>query len=114
MPIQRAGPARSEFSVCPHCWHVNRYAARICGGCRADMGTLLQESGGLRQTAPVQSPVPVRARLTSGQRIVVIGFMALYALSILIPALRSRERAANPAPPAAPAATAAGAGTGTP
>ena len=66
------------------------------------MTTLLQETGGLRQTAPVQSPVPVRARLSPVQRFVVLSFMALYALSLLIPALRSRGPATPPASSASP------------
>jgi hypothetical protein len=65
------------IAVCPHCWGVNVMAERLCGRCGADMHTLLQESGGLRATAPVQSPVPVRVRdrLTPLQRALVLGFL---------------------------------------
>ncbi len=54
----------------------------------ADMSTLLQESGGMRATAPVQSPVPVRAgsRLSRGQRLVVLGFVVLLALAQILAA----------------------------
>ena len=50
------------------------------------MDTVLQESGGLARTAPVQSPVPVRgqARLTSFQRAVVGLFVAVLALGYLV------------------------------
>lgn len=46
------------------------------------MHTYLQESGGLRRTAPVQSPVPVGAsdRLSGLQRFVVGFFVATLAL----------------------------------
>ena len=56
-----------DFVVCPHCWAVNP-PSRYCARCLADMTLLLQESGGRRWTAAVQSPVPVRAgaRLTAG------------------------------------------------
>jgi len=102
------GTRDTDLKVCPHCWHVNRYAARLCAGCKADMSTLLQETGGLRQTAPVQSPIPVRARLSATQRLVVLGFMALYALSLLIPALRSR----GPLTPPPASTSPVGAGVG--
>ena len=49
------------------------------------MGTVLQESGGLRRTAPVQSPVPqpgVGGR-SLGQRVVLALFVVLLALSWL-------------------------------
>ena len=78
-------PAGS-LAVCPHCWNVNRYALRLCGRCGADMHLLLQESGGLRRTAAVQSPVPVRvgSRLSLKQRVLVLGFViALVAAQIL-------------------------------
>jgi hypothetical protein len=55
-----SAPERDVLSVCPHCWEVNIRAHRLCGRCGADMHTVLQESGGLRWTAAVQSPVPVR------------------------------------------------------
>src|SRR5687768_6431112 len=50
--------SQGSLLVCPHCWNVNMYALRLCGRCGADMSTALQESGGLRWTAAVQSPVP--------------------------------------------------------
>lgn len=49
---------------------------------------LLQESGGLRRTAPVQSPVPVRGRLTVVQRVLVFGFVVLLALVHVVLALQ--------------------------
>ena len=72
--------------VCPHCWQVNRYSERLCGRCGGDMTLLLQESGGLRATAPVQSPVPVgvRARLGPVQRAVVLGCALLVVLAMLV------------------------------
>lgn len=77
----KSAPAPGPFSICPHCWYVNRYASRLCGRCGADMATALQESGGARRTAPVQSPVPVHGmRLSRFQRVVVLGFLALLAL----------------------------------
>jgi hypothetical protein len=50
------------------------------------MRTILQESGGLRRTAPVQSPVPVgvSARLGIVQRVVLGGFVVLLALSYMV------------------------------
>jgi hypothetical protein len=47
------------------------------------METILQESGGLRRTAPVQSPVPVARRLSTLQRAVVCLFLATMALAYL-------------------------------
>ncbi len=78
-----SAPGGGDLSICPHCWYVNAYDTRLCLRCMADMTTLLQESGGLRMTAPVQSPVPVRAgsRLTPVQRGVVLGFVVLLVLS---------------------------------
>jgi hypothetical protein len=73
-------------SVCPHCWMVNPGAFRLCSRCGAAMDTVLQESGGLARTAPVQSPVPVRGRdrLTAFQRAVVGLFVAVLALGYLV------------------------------
>jgi predicted amidophosphoribosyltransferase len=79
-------PDSRPISICPHCWEVNRRAPRLCGRCGADMTLLLQESGGLRATAAVQSPVPVRvgARLSPIQRILVLVFVAiLFAAQIM-------------------------------
>ncbi len=87
MPEMRlpSAPGDGELSICPHCWYVNAYATRLCLRCFADMTTVLQESGGLRLTAPVQSPVPVRAgsRLSPVQRVVVLGFVVLLVLGQL-------------------------------
>jgi hypothetical protein len=53
------------------------------------MTLALQESGGLRRTAAVQSPVPVRrsARLSPVQRAIVLAFVLLLALAHLVAAL---------------------------
>lgn len=71
----------SDFTVCPHCWQLNP-PTRICSRCLADVTTVLQESGGHRWTAPVQSPVPVRMRrrLPRWQRMVLAGALLLYGL----------------------------------
>ena len=81
-----SAPGGGDLSICPHCWYVNAYSSRICLRCLADMTTLLQESGGLHMSAPVQSPVPVKAagRLTRLQRLVVLGFVVLLALAQLV------------------------------
>jgi hypothetical protein len=72
-----------DFSVCPHCWHVNGPTLRHCARCLADMTTLLQESGGRRWTAAVQSPMPVRVghRLTRTQRVVIAGFVVMLVIA---------------------------------
>lgn len=90
------------MKICPHCWNVNAYAHRLCGRCGADMTLILQESGGLRATAAVQSPVPVRAagRLSRWQRWVVLGFVALIFLGSMLGAL------SHWGPPRRPAVTA--------
>lgn len=81
-----SAPAEGDApTICPHCWMVNPGPFRLCGRCGADMGTVLQESGGLRRTAPVQSPVPqpgVGGR-SLGQRVVLALFVVLLALSWL-------------------------------
>lgn len=78
-------------AVCPHCWELNLPACLLCGRCGADMRTLLQETGGLRLTAPVQSPVPVRVghRLSVTQRIALLGFLAVLLLGQFFGALLS-------------------------
>lgn len=93
------------LAICPHCWEVNRGALHLCGGCGADMTLLLQESGGLRMTAPVQSPVPVagRVRLSPLQRVVVAAFAAMIALSYLAVALGGFGPRPSPAPVSVPA-----------
>jgi hypothetical protein len=85
-----AGP----LAVCPHCWEVNVRAFRLCGRCGADMHLALQESGGLRLTAPVQSPVPVRvgARLSPLQRALVLCFVALLVIAQIVGALYASTR----------------------
>ena len=104
---------RHGLAVCPHCWGVNPHADRLCGRCGADMTTLLQESGGLRATAPVQSPVPVRVRdrLSPLQRALVLAFVfTLVAAQVLTAVFADRRvrtaEASGPASgplPAAPA-----------
>jgi hypothetical protein len=87
-------PARGILTVCPHCWEVNRHAVRLCGRCGADMTLVLQESGGLRRTSPVQSPVPVsaRSRLSLLQRVLLLGFVVLLAVAQLLSALHHVAR----------------------
>lgn len=84
-PTSLFAPAGAMPAVCPHCWMVNPGPFRLCGRCGADMDTLLQESGGLRRTAPIQSPVPVRAagRLSPIQRVLIGAFLVVLALSHL-------------------------------
>ncbi|MBI4544385.1 MAG: zinc ribbon domain-containing protein [Gemmatimonadetes bacterium] len=95
-----SAPGGGELSVCPHCWYVNPRAARLCARCGADMALLLQESGGLRHTAPVQSPVPVRAgaRLSAVQRALVLGFVALLAFASLVAAFQPQLLRPHAAP----------------
>jgi hypothetical protein len=91
---QRARHAPRIFKVCPHCWEVNPHAVRLCGRCGADMTLVLQESGGLRHTAAVQSPVPVsvRSRLSVLQRVLLLGFVILLAIAHVIGALHLVSR----------------------
>jgi hypothetical protein len=69
-------------AICPHCWEFNWPGHSLCGRCGADMRTVLQESGGLRMTAPVQSPIPVRAgaNLSPARRLALLGFLMLLLL----------------------------------
>ncbi len=106
----RFAPDGPRMAVCPHCWEINGHAQRLCGRCGADMHLVLQESGGLRLTAPIQSPVPVRARerLSPVQRLLVLGFvLILFAAQVLIAIYASSWRAVAPVPqptdPTAPA-----------
>lgn len=106
-------PGRADpLAVCPHCWEVNVRAFRLCGRCGADMHLVLQESGGLRLTSPVQSPVPVRvgARLSPLQRALVLCFVALLVVAQIVGALYASTRRAVSAPvgfpPPAPASAA--------
>lgn len=72
-------------SVCPHCWMVNPGPFRLCGRCGAQMDTLLQETAGLRRTAPIQSPVPVAGtRIGPLGRVVLGAFVALLALGYVV------------------------------
>ena len=93
-------------AVCPHCWELNLPAFLLCSRCGADMRTLLQETGGLRQTAPVQSPVPVRVghRLSLPQRAALLGFLVALLLGHLFGALLSVQPfpEASPRVPATP------------
>lgn len=87
----RSPAARVAPAVCPHCWMVNPGPFALCARCGADMDTLLQESAGLRRTAPVQSPVPVATshRLAPLTRLVLglcVAVMALGYLVQLLPA----------------------------
>jgi hypothetical protein len=78
-----------DFGVCPHCWHLNGPLSRVCLRCRGDMTLMLQESGGERWTAAVQSPVPVRgsSRLTFLQRAILLGLVVIFGIAQLLVAL---------------------------
>lgn len=73
---------KPNFVVCPHCWGVSTFAESLCARCGADPRTWLQESGGLRNTAAVQSPVPVARgrKLTRTQRAGAAACLLLLAL----------------------------------
>lgn len=103
-PGEGAGSRRrtlpSALSVCPHCWAVNARTERLCARCGADMRLLLQESGGLRRTAAIQSPVPVRPRLSILQRAMVLTFLLLLALAQVLGAIHGLgRRPGAPLPP---------------
>jgi hypothetical protein len=104
------GPAGIP-AICPHCWEFNRPGYRLCGRCGADMRTVLQESGGLRRTAPIQSPVPVRngAVLSPARRLALLGFLMLLLLGQILGALLYARPLPQPVR-LAPAAPAGGAG----
>lgn len=72
--------------VCPHCWNVNAHALTLCSRCGADMNSALQESGGLRWAAPVQSPVPqpTSRRLPIWLRAFLLLLVALLAVARLV------------------------------
>jgi predicted amidophosphoribosyltransferase len=89
-------PGVEHPSICPHCWNVNPGPFRLCARCGASMESFLQESGGLRRTAPVQSPVPVARRLSPIQRAVIGAFLALLVLSSLAPLFLSRGAPPRP------------------
>ncbi len=85
-----SAPAGGDPAICPHCWMVNPGPFRLCARCGAAMDTFLQESGGLRRVAAIQSPMPVQVsgRLSPFQRTVVALFLAVMALgylSLLVP-----------------------------
>ena len=84
--LRPASAPAGEVAVCPHCWGLNVGGERLCGRCGADMTLLLQESGGLRRTPAVQSPVPVRVahRLGVVTRAVLLLMTAVLALAWLI------------------------------
>jgi hypothetical protein len=69
------------------------------------MHMVLQESGGARRTAPVQSPVPVRvsARLSTAQRTLLLAFLLLLVLSQIALALQASFRRPAPSPQSQPA-----------
>lgn len=93
-----SAPAGGAVAVCPHCWQLNVGAERLCGRCGADMTLLLQESGGLRRTPAVQSPVPVRVsgRLGPVTRALLLVLMVVLALAWLIaPLLGAAYRRTN-------------------
>ncbi len=98
------GPDSRGLAVCPHCWGVNPHADRLCTRCGADMHTILQESGGLRATAPVQSPVPVRGRdrLSALQRALVRAVGLTLIAAQVLAAVFANRRAAAPVIPAVP------------
>lgn len=77
-------PLGEHPSVCPHCWMVNPGPFRLCARCGASMDTFLQETAGLRRTAPVQSPVPLNGRLSPLQRFVVGLFLLAMASAYLV------------------------------
>jgi hypothetical protein len=86
-------PGGEHPSICPHCWNVNPGPFRLCARCGASMETFLQETAGLRRTAPVQSPVPVNGKLSLLQRLVVGLFLLALASAYLVqllPAPHSR------------------------
>jgi hypothetical protein len=72
--------------VCPHCWNVNTHVLRLCGRCGADMNSALQESGGMRWSAAVQSPVPqpTGRRLPLWLRAILLLLVVLLAIARLV------------------------------
>lgn len=94
----QSAPGGEHPAICPHCWNVNPGPFRLCARCGASMETILQETGGLRRTAPVQSPVPVNGRLSPFQRMVVALFLITLTLAYLVQLLppRYHPHAARP------------------
>lgn len=103
VPPGKGSMPNGSPTVCPHCWMVNPGAFRLCGRCGADMHTILQESGGLRRVAPIQSPVPVGAsrRLRTSQRVILGAFVALLAAWYLAPLIFGVRAPARSTPPSA-------------
>jgi hypothetical protein len=79
---------------------VNPAPFRLCARCGASMESFLQESAGLRRTAPVQSPVPLTGRLSGAQRLVVGLFLVAMALAYLVQLLPPAPAAAAQRAPA--------------
>lgn len=82
--VAQARHGSGHPSVCPHCWNVNPGPFRLCARCGASMESFLQESGGLRRTAPVQSPVPVSGRLPLARRLLIGCLVVLLVLAYLL------------------------------
>ena len=85
------------------------WSFRLCGRCGADMALALQESGGLRRTAPIQSPVPVRGRLSPLQRLLILFFVFILFVAQILSALYTTAWRAMPGAGEAPAVPAGGA-----
>lgn len=82
---------------------VNPGAFQLCARCGARMDTHLQESSGLRRTAPVQSPVPVARRLGPLQRVLLGAFVLIQAMTYFVHLLPSERGEGRTTPaPAAP------------
>jgi hypothetical protein len=97
---------RTEGSlrVCPHCWNVNTHVLRLCGRCGADMSSALQESGGMRWSAPVQSPVPqpTGRRLPLWLRAILLLLVVLLVIARLVAPLVTSIAMRHPAHQPAP------------
>ncbi len=93
-----SAPGSGAVAVCPHCWQVNVGGERLCGRCGADMTLLLQESGGLRRTPAVQSPVPVRVSGRLGpvtRALLLVLTLALALAWLVVPLLGAAYRRAQ-------------------
>lgn len=102
IPRPLAAPDGEHPSVCPHCWMVNPGPFRLCARCGASMESYLQESAGLRRTAPIQSPIPVHGRFSLVQRVVIALFLAMLALTYLAQLVQpGRPSRVAPSTPAA-------------
>lgn len=96
VPRPLVAPGEHHPAICPHCWMVNPGPFRLCARCGASMESYLQESAGLRRTAPVQSPVPVGAVRSPIQRAVLACFLAAMALAYLANLLPARPATVIP------------------